>query len=162
VLGQWLRSKPAVLKLGDYLCLHGGISPELVDRGYTLAQINGAVRAVLAGREPAAGAEKDRAEFLFGERGPLWYRGYFPAESGQAAPGVADLDRIRRHFGVATLLVGHTQVPTITPLFDGRVIAVQVYPRQDSFGNPIFEALLVRDGARLRAWPDGRTEPLAP
>ena len=56
--------------------------------------------------------------------------------------------------------MGHTKVPTITPLFDGRVIAVQVYPREDAFGNPIFEALLVRDGARLRAWPDGRTEPL--
>ena len=162
VLGQWLRSKPAVLKLDDYLCLHGGISPGLVDRGYTLAQINGTVRAVLAGREPAAGTDRERADFLFGESGPLWYRGYFPAESGQAAPSATDLDRVRRHFGVATLLVGHTKVPTITPLYDGRVIAVQVYPREDAFGNPIFEALLVRDGARLRAWPDGRTEPLLP
>ena len=71
-----------------------------------------------------------------------------------------DIERIRQYFGVETLLVGHTRVPTITPLYDGRVIAVQVYPRQDSFGNPLFEALLIRDGARFRAWPDGRTERL--
>jgi len=160
VLGQWLRSKPTVLKLNDYLCLHGGISPALVDRKLSLPGINGAVRAALEGHEPAAGAERERAEFLFGESGPLWYRGYFPAESGQAAP--ADIDRIRKYFGVQAILVGHTKVPTITSLYDGRVIAVQVYPRQDSFGNPVFEALLIRDGARLRAWPDGRTEKLAP
>jgi hypothetical protein len=162
VLGQWLRSKPAVMKLDRYLCLHGGIAPALVDAKFSLAEINATVRAVLNGREPAAGAERERAEFLFGESGPLWYRGYFPAESGQAAPAAADIERIRRHFGVQTLLVGHTKVPTITPLYDGRVIAVQVYPHEDAFGNPVFEALSIRDGVRLRAWPDGRTGKLEP
>jgi hypothetical protein len=162
VLGQWLRNRPTVLKLNDYLCLHGGISPELVDRRLTLAEINMAIRAVLAGREPAPGAARERADFLLGESGPLWYRGYFPAESGRAAPMDTDIDRIRRHFGIATILVGHTRVPTITSLYDGRVIAVQVYPRQDTFGNPIFEALLIRDGVRFRAWPDGRVEKLFP
>jgi calcineurin-like phosphoesterase family protein len=162
VLGQWLRSKPTVLELGDFLCLHGGISPALVDGRFSLAEINDTVRAVLEGREPAAGPGRERAEFLLGESGPLWYRGYFAAESGQAAPVAEDIDRIRKHFGVTTILVGHTRVPTITPLYDGRVIAVQVYPREDSFGNPVFESLLIRDGVRLRAWPDGRTEKLQP
>lgn len=162
VLGQWLRSRPTVLKLNDMLCLHGGISPEVVDRKLSLQDINGAVRAALDGREPAGGAERELAGFLTGESGPLWYRGYFATESGQATSTPADIDRIRQHFGISTLLVGHTKVPTITPLYDGRVIAVQVYPRQDSFGNPIFEALLIRDGVRLRAWPDGRTERLQP
>ena len=162
VLGQWLRSKPTVLRLNDYLCLHGGISPALVDRGLSLRDINDTVRAVLQGGEAAAGAARERADFLLGESGPLWYRGYFPAESGQAPPAPADIDRIREHFDVRTILVGHTKVPTITPLYDGRVIAVQVYPRQDSFGNPIFEALLIRDGTSWRAWPDGRIEKLLP
>jgi hypothetical protein len=162
VLGQWLRSKPAVLKLNDYLCLHGGISPALIDRQLSLADINSAVRTVLAGRDAAAGAERDRAEFLFGESGPLWYRGYFPQESGGATAAPADIDRIRKHFDVGTVLVGHTRVPTITPLYDGRVIAVQVYPRRDSFGNAVFEALLIRDGEFFRALPDGRTGKLQP
>jgi hypothetical protein len=160
VLGQWLRSKPAVLRLNEHLCLHGGISPELVDRRLSLADINSAIRAVLMGREPAAGAASDRTEFLFGESGPLWYRGYFPEESAGATATPADINRIRQHFGVGTLLVGHTRVPTITPLYDGRVYAVQVYPRRDAFGNAIFEALLIRDRKFLRALPDGRTEPL--
>ena len=82
----------------------------------------------------------------------------FRRNPGGAAT-TADIDRVREHFGVQTILVGHTKVPTITPLYDGRVIAVQVYPRLDSFGNPLFEALLIRDGIRWRAWPDGH-EPL--
>ena len=160
VLGQWLRSKPAVLRLNEYLCLHGGISPALVDRKFSLTDINSAIRAVLMGREPAAGAASDRAEFLFGESGPLWYRGYFPEESAGATATTADIDGIRKYFGASTLLVGHTRVPTITPLYDRRVYAVQVYPRLDAFGNAIFEALLIRDGKFFKALPDGRTEPL--
>ena len=162
VLGQWLRSKPAVLQIGDLLCLHGGISPALVDGKFTLAEINQRIRAVLNGAEPPAGEDRDRSQLLFGNDGPLWYRGYFPAEAGGALATAGDVDRIRTHFGVERLLVGHTRVPTITPLYDGRVIAVQVYPSHDGFGNDIFESLLVRDGRLLRARPDGRTEPLLP
>lgn len=162
LLGQWLRSKPAVLKIDDLLCLHGGISPELVDRGLTLAQINSTVRAALADKPPAAGPELERAEFLLGSSGPLWYRGYFAEHAGAAVATAEDIGRIRQHFGVARILVGHTTVPTITLLYGGEVVAVQVYPRISSFGSPEFEALMIRDGAWFRARPDGRTEPLMP
>jgi hypothetical protein len=161
VLGQWLRSKPAVLKLGDFLCLHGGISPGLVARKLSLADVNVAVRAGLGGREPG-GADAGRAELVYGNEGPLWYRGYFPDAAGSIAVTPDDIGRIREHFGVRRILVGHTAVPTITPLFGGQVFAVQVYPRQDSFGNDVFEALLIRDGTFFRALPDGRTEQLMP
>jgi hypothetical protein len=105
-------------------------------------------------------ADLERTSFLFGPDGPLWYRGYFPAENAGVLASAADIDRILVQFGVARILVGHTKVPTITPLYDGRVIAVQVYPAHDSFGNEIFEALLIRDGVLYRARPDGRVEKL--
>jgi hypothetical protein len=69
--------------------------------------------------------------------------------------------RIRQHFGVSRILVGHTQVHTITPLFAGAVIAVQVYPRREDSGRVIFEALAVRNGVFFRALPDGSTESLS-
>ena len=164
VLGQWLRSKPAVLKLGSLLCVHGGISPALLTGNYALPEINQRVREVLnAGdKVPDADYKVQRSVFLFSTDGPLWYRGYFPAEASGALATAEDIDRIRTYFGVERILVGHTKVPTITPLYDGKVIAVQVYPGHDSFGNEIFEALLIRDGVLLRAHPDGRTERLLP
>ena len=160
VLGQWLRSKPAVLKLNDYLCLHGGISPELVERKIALTDINAVVRTLLGESVFDSDAERDRAVFLMGDKGPLWYRGYFSQDGTPAAASPQDIDRIRGFFGVQTILVGHTTVPTITPLYEGKVIAVQVYPRRDDAGNIEFESLFVRDRKLLRALPDGRTEPL--
>ena len=55
------------------------------------------------------------------------------------------------HFGVDRILVGHTIVPTIPPLYGGKVIAVQVYPRRDEAGQARFESLLIRNGELRRA-----------
>jgi hypothetical protein len=160
VLGQWLRTKPTVLQIDNLLFLHGGISKDLVARGFALPEVNGTVRAVLNDGAYVNDVARERAEFLFGESGPLWYRGYFSDESGPATASDEDVRLARQRFGVDRILVGHTRVPTITPLYGGQVIAVQVYPRRDATGNTSFEALLIRDGAWLRARADGGTEPL--
>lgn len=162
VLGQWLRTKPSMIRINDLLCLHGGVSPQLVEHGYSLAQVNSTLRAVLDGRPFTSRAELDRAEFLAGRSGPWWYRGYFADASHPAEATAADVRRIREHFGVARILVGHTRVPAIAPLYEGEVIAVQVYPERNADGDASFEALMVRDGRLLRAMPDGETQPLKP
>lgn len=162
LLGEWLRSKAAMFRLGAYLCLHGGVSRELVDRGLTLPQVNQTLRAALT-RQPGPLAEQ--AQFVMGEDGPLWYRGYFEQIARQAgfAPATsADIDLIRERFGVEAILVGHTRVPTITSLYEGRVIAVQVYPHRDERTQaPVMEALLIQKGQMFRARVDGSTERLS-
>jgi hypothetical protein len=40
VLGNWLRSKPAVVTINDMIFVHGGISSELVKRSLAFRQIN--------------------------------------------------------------------------------------------------------------------------
>jgi hypothetical protein len=155
VLGQWLRTKPAVCKLDDLLLLHGGISRAIVDRGLTLTDINSSVRAALS----QAGPFEEPVELILGSLGPLWYRGYFPEQKDFPAATRDDIDRIRAHFGVRTILVGHTIVPTVTRLYDGNVIAVQVYPHRDEHtGRAVMEAVLVRKGEFLRANIDGQVE----
>lgn len=159
LLGQWLRTKSAVFRLGDYLCLHGGVSGELLDRGLPLAEINQRVRAALTVQSTAP---DESTQFLMGPYGPLWYRGYFEMAARQAGMKVAepaDIERIRERFGVQTILVGHTSVPSITPLYDGRVIAVQVYPHRDEQTHaPVMEGLLIDKGQLFRARVDGSTE----
>jgi len=52
LLGQWLRTKSAVMKIGDYLCLHGGLSREVVERSLSLAAMDDSVRSSLGDRQP--------------------------------------------------------------------------------------------------------------
>ena len=157
VRGPWLRSRPVVMKVNDLLCLHGGISRALVDEKLSLAEINGTVRHWLAGT--ASGDEATRAAFLTTSLGPLWYRGYFAEPNDFSGATQADVDLTLAQFGVTRILVGHTIVPTITPLFEGKVIAVQVYPRREE-AQVHFESLLIRGGKPFRATPDGATQPL--
>jgi hypothetical protein len=159
VLGQWLRTRPVILRVNDLLCLHGGISRALLDRKLTLADINDTVRATLSGTLAEDGATRERAEFLMTTLGPLWYRGYFAGHADYTGATTDDVAITLQHFGVSRILVGHTIVPTITPLYAGKVIAVQVYPKRDDSGVK-YESLLIRGGKFLRALPDGRTEEL--
>jgi hypothetical protein len=151
LLGQWLRSRPAMLRVDRFLCLHAGVSRALVDSRLTIADVNAAVRSVL-NDEPGQGAV---AELVMGSFGPLWYRGYFPERSGVLTATPEDVDLSLETFGARRILVGHTIVPTVTPLYGGKVIAVQVYPKRDESGRGHFEALSIRKGEPWQALLDG-------
>jgi Calcineurin-like phosphoesterase len=156
LLGQWLRTRPAMLVVNDTLCLHAGISRALVDSGLTLTEINQTIRSVLRD-EPGQGA---MAELVTGTLGPLWYRGYFAGQSGFPPATDQDVALTLATFGVRRILIGHTIVPTVTPLYQGKVIAVQVYPKRDESGKALFESLLIRNGQPWRATLDGRLQTL--
>lgn len=69
---------------------------------------------------------------------------------------------IRERFKVRKILVGHTRVSTVTSLYDGRVIAVQVYPQRDKQTHaPIMEAFAIERGKMFRARVDGSRELLS-
>lgn len=157
LLGQWLRTRPAMLLVNDQLCVHAGISRALVDSRLTLRDVNDAVRSVLASDEEQGAV----AQLVMGSFGPLWYRGYFPGQRGFPPASAADLRLALETYGARRMLIGHTIVPTITPLYDGRVIAVQVPPRRDENGHANFESLLVRKGEYWRATLDGKLQRLA-
>lgn len=156
LLGQWLRTRAAVMKIGDYLVLHGGISRETVDRKLTLAQMNDEVRSALGNPR--------RESYVLSTAGPQWYRGYFPeaARQGGFTPATPeDVDAALTFYKVKAIFVGHTIVPAVTPLCGGRVIAVQVYPHRDAAtGRAVMEGVLVRRGAFYRARIEGALEPL--
>jgi hypothetical protein len=155
VLGQWLRTRPAVMKIRDLLCLHGGISPQLVAQGLTVPQINATVRDALGGDK------SPQIDFVMGPLGPLWYRGYFANATDMPLATSSEIDAMRQHFGVTRIIVGHTRVPTVTLLYDGRVVAVQVYPhREERSGQPVMEALMIENSTIKRATIGGALEPL--
>ncbi|HEU5136665.1 MAG TPA: metallophosphoesterase [Steroidobacteraceae bacterium] len=161
VLGQWLRTLPAVLKINDLLFLHAGLSPALVESRMSLADINAGVRLGLGDAQPENDAQRDRLSLLMGSSGPLWYRGYFAEQTRFPTATPADVARALEAFGARRILIGHTIVPAVTPLYEGKVIAVQVYPRRDESGQANFESVLLKNGEFWRARLDGSVERLA-
>jgi hypothetical protein len=127
VLGRWLASKPAIMRVGDVLIAHGGISPLLPG---TVAQVNDSLHAHL--REDLfhywsdttrvirvdAATLASREAFFWSPESPFWHRDYVQTDTlaGQL-PEV-----LRRHRG-SVLVVGHTPVETIGKRYEGLLIS---------------------------------------
>jgi len=162
LLGQWLRAKPIVLKANSVLAMHGGLSKVLLDSGLSLHDINESARASFLRAADSSQEISEREQLVMGRQGPQWYRGYFPDQKEFITATRDDVDLTLRTFGVRTIVVGHTIVETVTPLYESKVIAVQVYPHRDEqSGAGVLEGAVLKNGQWQRARSDGSLSPLS-
>lgn len=93
VLGRWLASRPALLRIGDVLLAHGGLGPEYAH--YSVQAFDDSLAAFVGGDvfrrwsdstfrpAPVDSAALDRRiDFFFGEGSVFWYRGYLAGPGG--------------------------------------------------------------------------------
>ena len=117
-LGRWAAGNPAVVRLGDSLFVHGGISAAYAN--VPVDEINRRVSAALKARETA------QTSIINDPMGPLWYRGLItrgaldqegwsiatattPALAATPRPSIdAELDMVLKGFGVRRLVIAHT------------------------------------------------------
>ncbi|MBL8522300.1 MAG: metallophosphoesterase [Betaproteobacteria bacterium] len=152
-LGQWLRTRASVLKMGDTVFLHGGISPDLPQQAPDLVALNAKVRARLGDSRDAL-RDDAQASWLFGTHGPFWYRGYFYAPRASSE----EIDAQLKQFAVKRIVVGHTTRGEIISLYGGRVIGIDAELKEGVRGelllwenNQLQRGLL--DGSRLALLP---------
>ncbi|MBN7820272.1 metallophosphoesterase [Bowmanella yangjiangensis] len=145
VLGQWLRSRNVLVKVGELLFLHGGLHPDLAKEGRTLAEINQVFSGQLI--EDKDHPREGFTRYLHKTNGPIWYRGYFrfPQASNE------DIDALRSHFGVNSIVVGHTTQEHVSSFYDGKIIAIDSGIKNGENG----EMLLIENGKRYRGLLDG-------
>ncbi len=168
ILGRWLASKPALLRVGDVLLVHGGLTdaygkwPLRQFQDSLTSYIHGEVLHLWADSTYRPDPHKvrgiDRAavhrryDFFFSDSSVFWYRGYVNESSHGA-----ELARVLKERHADLQVVGHTIVPSIQEMYGDSLIAVDMR-------NPATEILLLErrgDGwARFRIREQGSPEPL--
>lgn len=152
VIGQWLRTRPVLLKIGDTLFLHGGISPEAVQLALDPARTNAAYQASLGLPKAEVKADPATAPLYDGKTSPIWYRGYFDGRLDTAGVQTV-LDRLQ----LKRIVVGHTSMPHVSSFHGDRVIAIDSSIKNGENG----ELLFIEDGKLSRGLLDGSRVPLA-
>src|SRR3546814_254110 len=110
-LGRWLRSKPVLVKVGDTLFAHGGISPRVLATGLDIDAIDAvaARRIDLRRRE----TESPLATTLLQAPTALTkYRGLARASRGYQPATPAHMRNLLAHFGVRRITIGQDRKST--------------------------------------------------
>ena len=123
VLGQWLRSKPVVARVGDHLLAHGGISRDFLDAGLSITAANAIARPYLATRRVFMPA---RVQRVLGRTGVTRYRGLALADQRVEGDVVAHLQRVARRYGTRRVVIGHTIAANVGLEQDGLLLRLDV------------------------------------
>lgn len=152
-LGKWIRSLNSVVRINDFLFVHAGLSPDLVDRGLTISKINKDIRSSL--KEESEMSHEEIMKKIYFPGNPLWYRGYLMKTRNYSIIKGEELDRVLKHFGANMILFGHTEVESIRLLHGNKVAAINVPMGYDEIKSQV---LLVDEGKLYRCFVDGTKE----
>ena len=127
-------------KIGNNLFVHGGLNPEIAEKGWSGEKINQIFRAAM--NSPAENLDEE-SHFVIGSSGPLWYRGMSLQDLRQG-----QVDTIITAFGVERVVVGHTIVDAekISWLYNGRVINIDLFHAANLKKGILRVLLITKDG----------------
>jgi hypothetical protein len=151
-LGQWLRTKNIMEKVGSWLFTHGGVSQEVNETGFSLKKMNNRVRSLYDKDGLDSVIQEAKAGVYFDSRtSPFWYRGYFVAPTAT----MAQVDSTLKLYEVKHIVVGHTIVDSVTSLYNGKVIAIDVNHHTSGY-----QGLYIEGDKYYRLHANGRKEPI--
>ena len=156
-LGRWATDNPAVVKVGDTVFVHGGLSAEYAPLG--IDEINRRVAAAMRS------ADQSPTGILSDPLGPLWYRGLITrdpkadpdgarAAAGKTRPSIEDeLAAVLAATGAKRIVVGHTPSRSgIVVANGGRLVRIDSGIAR-YYGGPLTWLEIVGDRAVARSVP---------
>lgn len=133
-VGKWLRTHNTIIRVGDTIFLHGGISPKYASM--PRPDMNTAVVTALDKLDTI------ETSIVMDLQGPLWYRGL---AFGPEAPLSAHVDAVLKFHGVNRIVIGHTvAMPAILPRYNGKVVVIDCGLSKVYHGTPA--ALIIEKG----------------
>ena len=129
-LGKWLATKNTIEKIGPYVFVHGGLSPETAKFNLSPKAINTIARSALRQR---SFKDSKITKFIFSARGPFWYRGLVMDRLNYFKITPKALENILNYYKASKIVVGHTPVPNISTSYGGTVIRTDILHGKQKF-----------------------------
>jgi hypothetical protein len=133
VLGDWLRTRPVLVKINGMLFTHGGLHPDLVSKNVSLKQINTEFKQQLVASELST-KRNEIGTYLHKGHGPIYYRGYFQGERATDT----QINQLLKHYELSNIIVGHTTHRQIETRYNGKVIVVDANMKSGAMGEILF------------------------
>jgi hypothetical protein len=124
-LGRWLKTKNTMQVINKNLFVHAGLSPEFLSKHLDIQTVNDTISHYLLHTKEGRAAS-ELAAFLFGDSGPLWYRGMVRTDAKYNPISMPEVNEILKTYHVDRIYVGHTIFTDITGFYNEKIIGVNV------------------------------------
>ena len=125
-LGRWLGTRNTMQVIGKHLYVHAGLGKAFYEHNLDIPTVNREMSAALFMNKKERNALSPLTAFLYGNKGPIWYRGLVRKDEKYAPLSGDTLNLILKKYDVERIIVGHTIFKDISSFYNGRVIGVNV------------------------------------
>jgi len=155
VLGNWLRSKNTLVRIGKQLFVHAGISPQFLEKKFKIDEVNMKMRYHLNNYTQLN--DTTLVDLFLYSYSPLWYRGYLNRTPNYDRIALADVIKTLEFYDAIVIIFGHTPVARVYPFYSFKLIAMDV-----PIGDPSFidQGLLIENQKYYRIFAHKEKERL--
>ena len=148
-LGKWLRSKNVIEKIGNYIFVHAGLSPEILKYRVSIFDINGIARDNWD-KNLYDEKENNKVEnFITGKKGVYWYRGLAQDYKYYDKIKENELNEVLKFYQAEKIVFGHSVMEDITKEFNGKTINIDVKHGQEKNSDKT-KGLLIENGIEYK------------
>lgn len=125
-LGRWLGTRNTIQMIGHDLYVHAGLGKDFYDHNLSIPTVNKEMSKALFLNKKERKELSPLTAFLYGNEGPVWYRGLVRTDSKYKPLAQDSLQLIMDRYQTKHIIVGHTIFEDISTFYDGKVIGVNV------------------------------------
>lgn len=125
-LGKWLSTRNTMQTIGTDLYVHAGLSRQFYDHNLDIPTVNEEMSKALFMNKKERKALSPLTAFLYGNYGPIWYRGLVRTDAKYHPMAQDSLQMVMDRYKAAHIIVGHTIFKDISTFYGGKVIGVNV------------------------------------
>lgn len=135
-LGEWLRTKNVIEKIGAYIFVHGGLNKKIIDADLSVTAINNIAKKYYGKRYDQESNEVKEKLIVQSQSSPYWDRSlatgmlnktvFFLNGASLKKTTEPELDNILEFYGAKKIVIGHSVVDEVSTDYNGKVIKIDI------------------------------------